>query len=77
MSTVSAAFEQPRLDDAALLRAVDRDEDAILDVGRRLAEQPALREPEEAVLAGKRARASEHHHRVLPERLEREVRREE
>jgi hypothetical protein len=41
---------EPRLDDPVLLRAVDRDEDARRRVRWRLAQQPVLLEPQEAVL---------------------------
>jgi hypothetical protein len=64
-------------DDAVLLRAVDRHEDTRLCVGRRLAQQPAPLELEEAVLVRQETRSAEHHHGVLPERAQREVGREQ
>ena len=68
MLIVSVVVEQRGLDDPALLRAVDGDEHALGDVGRRCPQKPARLEPEEAVLAGERRRTAEHHHRVLAER---------
>ena len=50
-------LDQPLLDDPALLRAVDGDEHALADVGRRLAQETVRLEVEEPVLAGERRRA--------------------
>ena len=61
--------------DAARARAVDGDEHALAEVGGRSRRSPAL-ELQEAVLAGKRRRAAEEHHDVLPQLAEREARRE-
>jgi hypothetical protein len=70
-------LDERRLDDPALLRAVHGDEHALGDVlGRRPEEAPLL-EPKERVFAGQRLRATEHHHGVLAEPDERQVRGEQ
>ncbi len=70
-------LDQRGLDDAALLRAVDGDEHALSGVLRRRPQEPPGIELEERVLARQRREPAEHHHGVLPERLEREMGREQ
>ena len=69
--------EQRRLGDAALLGAIECDENAFARIGGRLAEQPVLLEPEEPVLGRRRRGAAHHHHGVLAELLEGEMERHE
>ena len=61
--------------EAALVRAVDGDDNAVADVFRQVA--PEALERHEPVLARERRRAREEHHGVLAELLERERRRDE
>ena len=77
MLTVNArGVDDARLGaDPARARAVDGDEDALAEVGRALAHEPALLELEEPVLARKRRRAAEEHDDVLAELAEREAHR--
>ena len=69
--------DEPRLADPALLRAVHGDEHALCDVRGCLAQEPPFAELQKRILAGERLRAAEHHHRVLAELDEREVRGEQ
>ena len=71
-------LEQSRLDDPVLLRAVDGDEDALGDVRGRLAQRgPSLPGSRNPYSPGSGLAPPSTITRVLPERLEREVRREE
>ena len=70
-------LDQRLFDDPALLGAVDGDEHALSCVRRRRPDETARLELEKRVLAWQRRLTAEHHHGVLSERLERELRRDQ
>ena len=66
-------IEHLGIGETRLLGAVDGDQDPVGPVGRQLAQQAVVEQPEKPVLARQGRRPGEHHDAVLPELEQREV----